>query len=142
MDARANTWGEKVYFSTPVSVARKTDAKAVVKAVELVYRQDSDDIADCVVSTSISEGDEIRLASPFNIRRRVLDDVTTFSSVRAGAPYASKSQARVLGFYRDSCGNIEQSLSAFAFSTERRGIRSKFLLSLGNLHKASHAGKS
>ena len=86
---------EKVYFLTPVSVARKAGAKAVVKAVELVYRQDSDDIADCVVSTSISEGDEIRLASPFNIRRRVLDDDTTFSSVRAGARYASKSQARV-----------------------------------------------
>ena len=60
--------GEKVYFSTPVSVAQKADAKAVVKAVELVYRQDSDDNPDCVVSTSISEGDEIRLASTFNIR--------------------------------------------------------------------------
>ena len=80
MDARANTWGEKVYFSTPVSVARKPDAKAVVKAGELVCLYDSNVIADCVASTSISEGDEIRLASPSNIRRRALDGVTTLSS--------------------------------------------------------------
>ena len=84
-ESTAQTWGEEVYFSTPVSAKREADAKQVVDPGTACFWCDGDAIALPFGRTPISTDERPKLASPCNIIGRVEGDARILAKVRSGA---------------------------------------------------------
>ncbi len=81
-----NTWGDEVYFDTPINVSKETDAKDIVEAGELAFWVEGSCIAIGFGPTPISQGNEIRLAAQTNIWGQSLTEVKLLSKAKDGDP--------------------------------------------------------
>ncbi|GAA3393379.1 cyclophilin-like fold protein [Streptomyces roseoviridis] len=86
ISSTARTWGEEVYFDTPVSVTVEPDARQVVAPGTVAFWTEGDALALPYGPTPISRGDEPRLASPCNILGRLDGDPRILATVRDGDP--------------------------------------------------------
>ncbi|MDH6124562.1 cyclophilin-like fold protein [Kitasatospora sp. GP82] len=86
ISSSASTWGKEVYFGTPVSVPRETDAQQVVEPGTVAFWTDGDSLALPYGPTPISREDECRLASPCNLLGSLDGDPQVLRTVRSGDP--------------------------------------------------------
>jgi hypothetical protein len=82
--ARASTWGEEVYFETPVEAKLEADARQVVKPGEVCFWVEGRSLALPYGRTPISQGDEPRLVTPGNILGMMEGDARVLATVKAG----------------------------------------------------------
>jgi hypothetical protein len=66
-EAHAQTWGEEVYFETPVSAKLEPDAQQVVDPGTVCFWTQGDALALPFGRTPISTGDKPKLANPCNV---------------------------------------------------------------------------
>ena len=84
IEARANTWGDEIYFGIPV-LLEEENAQAVVEKGDLGYWPPGHGFCIFFGPTPVSRGNEIRPASPVNIFGEVEGDPTVFTRVPNGA---------------------------------------------------------
>ena len=83
LEARANPWGDEIYFSIPVSIEAE-NPKAVVDLGDLGYWPPGNAFCIFFGPTPMSREDEIRPASPVNVFGRIIGDPKVFKAVRGG----------------------------------------------------------
>ncbi len=82
-EAKAQTWGEEVYFTTPVSAKLEADAKQVVDPGTVCFWTEGDALALPFGRTPISTDERPKLAARCNVLGR-LDDFSGLKAIRAG----------------------------------------------------------
>jgi hypothetical protein len=84
LNARAQTWGEEVYFEIPVEAALERTARQVVPPGTVCFWVEGASLALPWGRTPISEGKEPKLVSPCNVLGRIDGEPRDFASVRSG----------------------------------------------------------
>jgi uncharacterized protein len=83
-EAQAQTWGEEVYFTTPVSAKLEAGARQEVEPGTVCFWTQGDALALPFGRTPISTGDKPKLANPCNVLGSVTGDFRDLAKIRAG----------------------------------------------------------
>ncbi|MCD6042670.1 MAG: hypothetical protein K0R40_2273 [Burkholderiales bacterium] len=83
-DARAQTWGEEVYFTTPVSAKLEADAQQIVEPGTVCFWTEGDALALPYGRTPISTDERPKLASRCNVIGRLEGSPRDLAKIRSG----------------------------------------------------------
>ena len=83
LTAKAETWGDEIYFAIPVHL-KEENPKEVVDLGDLGYWPPGNAFCIFFGPTPASRGQEIRPASPVNVVGRIVGDPKLFKKVRTG----------------------------------------------------------
>ena len=83
INGRANLWGDEIYFSIPLSLKLEA-GQELVNIGDLGYWPEGNAFCIFFGSTPVSQGDEIRPASPVTVFGRVIGDTKVFKKVAKG----------------------------------------------------------
>jgi len=84
IEGKVNTWGDEIYFPIPIKIGLE-NAKAVVSEGDLGYWPSGTAFCIFFGPTPMSQGDEIRPASPVNVFGRIIGDSKIFKTTKSGA---------------------------------------------------------
>jgi hypothetical protein len=82
--SRANTWGEEVYFTLPVSVKKEKNAREVVPPGTVCFWVEGSSLALPYGPTPVSKGEECRLVTSVNILGKLEGDPRILAGIRDG----------------------------------------------------------
>jgi hypothetical protein len=83
-EASALTWGEEVYFTTPVSAKLEADAKQVVDPGTVCFWTEGDALALPYGRTPISTDERPKLAARCNVLGNIVGDARRLAQIRSG----------------------------------------------------------
>ncbi len=83
-ESRAQTWGEEVYFTTPVSAKLEPDAKQIVEPGTVCFWTEGDALALPWGRTPISTDERPKLASRCNVLGRIEGNPADLQKIRSG----------------------------------------------------------
>ena len=83
-EARAQTWGEEVYFTTPVSARLEPEARQTVEPGTVCFWTEGDALALPYGRTPLSSDSRPKLASRCNILGTLVGDPKVLGRIKAG----------------------------------------------------------
>jgi len=88
---RVNLWGDEIYFSIPLNLKLEA-GQELVNIGELGYWPDGNAFCIFFGPTPVSQGAEIRPASPVTVFGKLIGDTTVFKKVAGGTEITIRSR--------------------------------------------------
>jgi len=85
LEAKANTWGDEIYFAIPVKAPLEKSAQELVEVGDLGYWPAGNAFCIFFGPTPMSRGNEVRPASAVNVIGRVSGDAGVFKKISPGS---------------------------------------------------------
>jgi len=83
-EATAQTWGEEVYFTTPVSARLEPDARQVVEPGTVCFWTEGDALALPYGRTPISTDERPKLAARCNVLGQLVGEARALAGIKSG----------------------------------------------------------